>query len=500
MIRRKEFGDYQTPLNLSRQICGFLAQQGVSPASIIEPTCGRGSFILAALEQFPQAEITFGVEINPNHVHPLRQELTHRNDSDKVEIRHDDFFKLDWETVLTEIPAPLLIIGNPPWVTNATLGALNSQNLPKKTNFQHHSGLDALTGKSNFDISEWILLRLIKLIQGRDGVLAMLVKTSVARKLLKYCWQKNINIGQPQLYLLDGKLEFGVSVDICLLVCNTHNNDAEKRCNVYDGVSETDFLTTFGFRDASLVANINNYNRWKHLLSCTESHYKWRSGLKHDAAKVMELTQQTPFYRNNLGETWELEDNYVYPLLKSSDIAKGTTKNPRRWVIVPQSYVGESTAHIQHSTPKTWDYLNRHKTVFENRKSSIYKNKPIFSIFGIGDYSFALWKVAISGLYKHLQFTVVGPYQDKPVMLDDTCYFIPCTHQKEADLLATLLNSQTAKAFFHAFIFWDAKRPVTANILNQLDIVQLATELGLQSDLQPYIRPETVAQLSLLPF
>ena len=499
VIRKKEFGDFQTPIRLSRQVCRLLTQKGISPSVIIEPTCGKGSFILASLEYFPKIRIVFGVEVNANHIRPLRQELNCRNLSDKTEIRHCDFFGVDWETILAEFSEPLLIIGNPPWVTNSTLGQLNSQNLPEKTNFQNHSGLDALTGKSNFDISEWMLLHLIQLMSGRDGVLAMLVKTSVARKVLKHLWGEKIGIGQSDIYLLDGKKEFGVSVDMCLFVCNTNGDYKNQICKVYDGVTEEVFLTTFGFSDGHLVASINHYDQWRHLISTNEEIYKWRSGIKHDAAKVMELTKHTAFYRNGLDETCVLEGDYVYPLLKSSDIAKGAVEHPRRWVLVPQSYVGESTAHIKHNAPKTWDYLNGHKTFFDKRKSSIYNNKPKFSIFGIGDYSFALWKVAISGLYKNIKFVVVGPYKDKPIMLDDTCYFIPCTSQKEADFLASLLNSQIAKEFFSSFVFWDSKRPITANILNQLDIFSLAEELGFASEIKEFVHTEKVKQLSLLP-
>ncbi|HEY85048.1 MAG TPA: SAM-dependent DNA methyltransferase, partial [Chloroflexi bacterium] len=141
---------------------------------------------------------------------------------------------------------------------------------------------------------------------------------------------------------------------------------------------------------------------------------------------------------------------------------------------------------------------NDHQTFFDRRKSSIYKNKPGFSIFGVGDYSFAPWKVAISGFYKKLGFVVVGPHKDKPVILDDTCYFIPCKSKNEADLLADLLNSPVSKEFFGSFIFWDAKRPITANILGNLDIFLLAKELGVEKELQKYRQNGQAKQLSLL--
>jgi len=38
---------------------------------------------------------------------------------------------------------------NPPWVTNSQLSALNSNNLPAKSNFKQAKGIDAITGKQN---------------------------------------------------------------------------------------------------------------------------------------------------------------------------------------------------------------------------------------------------------------------------------------------------------------------------------------------------------------
>ncbi len=68
----------------------------------------------------------------------------------------------------------------------------------------------------------------------------------------------------------------------------------------------------------------------------------------------------------------------------------------------------------------------------------------------------------------------VGPHEDKPVVFDDTCYFLACRNEEEARLIAALLNSDPATEFFSAFIFWDAKRPITAKILKKLNILALA--------------------------
>jgi hypothetical protein len=105
----------------------------------------------------------------------------------------------------------------------------------------------------------------------------------------------------------------------------------------------------------------------------------------------------------------------------------------------------------------------------------------------VGDYSFAYWKVAISGFYKKLHFKVVGPYGEKPVVLDDTCYFVACKTKEEAFLIAELLNSDIAKDFFSAFVFWDEKRPITVRLLKRLDLLVLARELDMEETLQRFL-------------
>ena len=44
--------------------------------------------------------------------------------------------------------------------------------------------------------------------------------------------------------------------------------------------------------------------------------------------------------------------------------------------------------------------------------------------------------------------------------------------------LAKLLNSEAAKGFFRSLVFWDAKRPITAQLLSSLDLGILAEEAG----------------------
>src|SRR5260370_27855375 len=118
--------------------------------------------------------------------------------------------------------------------------------------------------------------------------------------------------------------------------------------------------------------------------------------------------------------------------------------------------------------PKAWAYAERYGELLDRRASSRSRRRPRFSVFGVGDYTFAPWKVAISGFYKKLQFTVVGSVAGKPIVLDDTAYFVGCQGEAEARYVAGLLNSEAAREVFSAFVFWDAKRPVTVELLRRI--------------------------------
>ena len=130
-------------------------------------------------------------DINAAHVESARRVLP-----EHVTLDVTDFFTTDWRSYLALLPEPILIVGNPPWVTNSELSVLGSANLPKKTNFQNHLGMEAITGKSNFDISEWMLMKLVDALTGRRGAVAMLCKTVVARKVLQHAWKHSISIDE----------------------------------------------------------------------------------------------------------------------------------------------------------------------------------------------------------------------------------------------------------------------------------------------------------------
>lgn len=474
-----EFGDFQTPPDLARNVCSMVARSGFSPASVIEPTCGRGAFLVAALETFPQATRFLGVEQNAGYVQEaIRATSDIRHDAE-VQILQGDFFNMDWATAITGLPEPVLIAGNPPWVTNATLGAMGGANLPQKKNDANLRGIDALTGKSNFDISEWMLQKNMQWLADTSGMLAVLCKTAVARKVLSCAWSHGAAIESSAIRRIDARLHFGASVDACLLMVKFQPGKSARECLDYASLDSVAPDAAFGLREDRLVADVQSYDRWREFLGHGLS--GWRSGVKHDCSKIFELDQMAAGYQNGLGERVEVEPDVLFPLLKSSDLARH--RSPRKWLLITQKEMNANPESLRHAAPKAWKYLSENSVLLDKRGSAIYRNRPRFSIFGIGDYSFSMWKVAISGLYKSLEFVKVAPFEDRPVVLDDTCYFFPCRSERECEMFHDLVQSGPAREFWSSFIFWDAKRPITAQTLNLLDLAALARYLNLKPEI-----------------
>lgn len=490
-----EFGDFQTPPVLAERVCKLLSSRGVSPASLLEPTCGVGGLFLAACDEFSDASIGIGLEINATYVERLKASLVGRPYEGRTRVIQGDFFRTDWATLLRDLPEPILVVGNPPWVTNAQIGTQGGTNLPTKSNFQNHVGLDAITGKSNFDISEWMLTKLLEALRGRQATLAMLCKTAVARKVLVSAWKSGACVEDAEIHPIDSAAFFDAAVDACLLVCSVSPSGSNRDCRVFRSLGDKEPCGLIGYRDGQLIADLGSYERWKHVGG--REVYKWRSGVKHDCSKVMELRREGDKYRNGHGELVDLEDDYVFPMLKSSELANGHTKKPTRWMLVTQRSVGDETSIIRASAPKTWKYLLEHGEALDRRASSIYKKRPRFSVFGVGDYTFSPWKVAISGFYKRLAFAVVGGVEGKPIVLDDTGYFVACRTEEEAVLVASLLNSEAARGFLSSHVFWDAKRPITVDLLRRLDLSALADEIGRGDEFRRLGPPASTGQLEL---
>ncbi len=484
---RAEYGDFQTNIELANKVAFHLTTKNISPEIVIEPTCGKGNFIIASLKQFSEIKKVFGIEIYKPYVWESKFSIIDfylnnpTENKPEISIIHSSVFDFDFKTISKENSTKeILIIGNPPWVTNSKLGSLNSSNLPKKTNFKNHNGLDAMTGKGNFDIAEYITLMMIETFQHQKGNIALLVKNAVIKNIVFDQNNNKHKIAEIEKYSIDSKKEFNVSVEASLFYCKLNSNPTFC-CAEFDFYNNSNAKLNFGWLADKFVSNLDTYSNAGQIDG--KCPFEWRQGIKHDCSSIMELDRVNGHFVNGMKEEIKLENELVYGILKSSDLKNTVIKETRKYTIVTQKKVGQETNYIKYDYPKTYKYLSEHQDIFNSRKSSIYNNKPPFSIFGVGDYSFKPYKVAISGLYKTFHFTLVLPQNEKPVMLDDTCYMLGFDKLEFAVYSLILLNSETTMQFLQSITFPDAKRTFTKDVLMRIDLWELAQTID-KSELQ----------------
>ncbi len=475
MSGKREYGDYQTPVGFAQKVCRYLKDYyHLKPSAIVEPTCGLGSFLKSSL--LFNAKEYYGIEINPKYCEVCRKTI---ND-ERVKIINADFFGFSSKALIKD-KRQILVIGNPPWVTNSTLSALGSDNLPQKSNFKGLKGIDAITGASNFDVCEYIILQLIKEYRDTNMVISMLCKTSVARNVFQELKRNYISFAFCDILEFDAAKVFAINASACVLVIQlSDKSNTSNTFNVYDfedgGTIKSQFEYSNGQFYSKLDTNIENFDG-----RCC---FEWRQGVKHDCSKVMELSIQNGAFQNGRKENVQIESDIVFPLIKSSMFKAPVIHSFSKFVLVTQKKAREETKHLEYDVPKTWKYLNDNIDLFERRRSSIYNGAPSFAMFGVGDYSFSRFKVGVSGFYKQPLFSVLYSDDEKPVMTDDTSYFI-CFDSFDAAYVAMLvLNSQKVQGFLTSIAFLDAKRPYTKKVLQRIDFEKIVACLSIYELMQ----------------
>lgn len=477
------YGDWQTPPSLALQICKNHLLKFGQPDIVIEPTCGLGTFVIAALDVFPNVKKIYAIEINSGYVDRLKKRLLHnslafpRSENPEIHIYNADFFSFDFSDIVKQCIAnnsKFSIIGNPPWVTNSHQGMMGSLNLPQKHNGYGLSGIDAITGKSNFDISESITLSLLRTFLKCEGSISFLLKNSVIRNIISKQPANNFLIGDVQQAKINASREFNVSVEASCLSASI-GSIISKKCDVIDFYTKK-YISSYGWVDNRFTSDLASYKKYSHFDG--SSTYVWRSGIKHDCATILELNLENGIYTNGLNETVDVEEDFIYPLLKSSDLQK-TDIEVRKFVIVPLKKPGQDSSCLKKFAPKLYDYLVHHADAFKKRKSSIYRGKDPFSIFGIGDYTFMPYKIIVSSLYKIPKFRLIAPYKGKPVIVDDTCYQLDFNSRDEASAIFEALNSEEIQSLLKSMSFTDSKRVITKTLLMRLNLLEYCNYKGI---------------------
>ena len=381
---------------------------------------------------------------------------------------------------------PLLVVGNPPWVTNAELGSLASARMPPKSNVKGLSGLEARTGASNFDVAEAVWLKLAHDLASEAPTIALLCKTSVARSILRFANRAGLPIIEATIRRIDAGRWFHAAVDACLFRVTLAKADETggigggasgvsagragltpatpgswpqsqagwgrarrarppgdaQWCEdvpVYSALESDEPTAVLGFVRGWLIADRAAHRRCAFADGICPA--TWRQGLKHDAADVMELAvdADTGQLQDRSGEPVDVESEFVYPLLKGADLKRPPAGRPRRAVIVTQRRIGEDTTRLANAPPQLWAYLRANAD--RVRKAQVVDLPGPAPVRHLRHRALQLRPVQGGGLRactRRRSSRLSGPSTGRPVMLDDTCYFLACRPAAEAAALAAL--------------------------------------------------------------
>nr|MDO8118228.1 hypothetical protein [Candidatus Sigynarchaeota archaeon] len=463
----KILGDFQTPVPLAEKVCKLVLGSGYEPDIVVEPTCGSGNFIVAASNTFSKGFECYCLEVQPEY-HEQFEENT-RNYREKCRIHHVTGNVLDHEFPMADFKHKnVLVLGNLPWVTSAGLTALGADNPVKKGNFGSLRGLDAITGKSNFDLAEAIFTKLINDFSQVNARIALICKFIVARNMIHDMERCDLKISNATWYELDAWKEFRVAAHAGVLDVTT-GRPISSSCEARFLDDPRVISHRFGWSGRNFVSDLSTYTKTSVIegRSCIE----WRQGVKTDAFRVMTFTTSADgLLVNGFGEVADIEKDLVYPFVKGSRLGGQVIHATPQAMLVPQARLGADTSTIATAHPRTWDYLVAHGSVLDGRKSRVYLGKPRFSIFGVGDYSFRPYKIAVASMYKEPEFSLVCPVNGKPVMLDDTSYFIGFDDLHHAIVVHALLSQDVVKQFLDSIVFKDGKRVYTKGILMRIDL------------------------------
>lgn len=177
--------------------------------------------------------------------------------------------------------------------------------------------------------------------------------------------------------------------------------------------------------------------------------------------------------------TTELEPGLLYPLLRGRDV--------NRWQAAPSLHIlmmqdrktrrGLAETEVQQNYPKVWAYLKRFEKPLRERsgflryftrkdkRGQVVETGPFYSMFNVGDYTFAPWKVVWREQAAWFTCAVAEAQNDLPTIPDHKLMLVDCQSREEAHYLCAVLNSVVATLTVWAYaISIQQTTHITANI------------------------------------
>jgi adenine-specific DNA-methyltransferase len=484
---RLVLGEYYTPPGVAELAVASL-DVDLTAARILDPGCGAGAFLAAAIDakraaiDAPPAETVdrivnsvVGIDLNPVAVTTAKlaylsalSDLLDASGRDRLSIpvfltdalgltREDDI-TFAGERADTTFDA---LAGNPPWIPwerlpDAVKDAWRREYV-SELGLQPHEGIEARLGHSNDDVSVPYAFTCIHRYLRPGGDAAFVLKRDLVRGPAGAVLRR-LQVGERSLRLrhvhdfaaLDPFPDAGADAALY-----TFTADADPVTPVSTTVwrgregGEAAFVSAASLRETTVSVETelvplegeDRTTAWVRADLAREAQgdcsHEIRHGLKDDAAAVFGLD------RDDLAA---VETGRVFPYLRSRHVRKfGLSGHDLR--LVPADLAGEDNeADLEENYPNTYDYLAAHRETLLDRASAWLDRGPFYTQFGLGPYTWAPYKVVWCRLGFKPDFAVASTRPDpdlgeKTVVPGDHYMFVATDDRQEAHFLCALLNS-----------------------------------------------------------
>jgi hypothetical protein len=146
-----------------------------------------------------------------------------------------------------------------------------------------------------------------------------------------------------------------------------------------------------------------------------------------------------------------MENDLLYPLLRGRDVTRWKAVPTARIIVTHESGAGLRAIpepEMASRFPKTYAYLRRFEEVLLSRsgyRRYFSEDAPFYSIFDIGEYTFAPHKVVWREQAAGLTAAVVGSVGGSVIIPDHKLMMVAVKDEREAHYLCALLNSLPAR-------------------------------------------------------
>ncbi|MCS7188695.1 MAG: SAM-dependent DNA methyltransferase, partial [Bacteroidia bacterium] len=109
----------------------------------------------------------------------------------------------------------------------------------------------------------------------------------------------------------------------------------------------------------------------------------------------------------------------------------------------------------------------------KDKKGHLIETGPFYSMFNVGDYTFAPWKVVWQYISSDFTAAVIGESEGRPIVPNEKVMLIPCEILEEAHYLCAILNSSVTRLYIRGFFI---QTQIAPHVIQNINLPKFETK------------------------